>query len=74
MPGMMAVFEVAPNKPPCIVRWTGRGGLSVRVETYCGGEHKVGDAGVLQIPDVLPACDDCKSAIAALAARVGAKT
>lgn len=44
---------------PCVVYWTGRKGLSVKIITWCG-EHADASDGVIQIPDDADVCSSCK--------------
>ncbi len=59
--GMMAAVKRDGREKPCIVYWTGREGLSVRVITYCEEKVKVADDGVIQIPDVEEVCNACNA-------------
>ena len=60
--GMIAVVETKPGEF-CVVRWTGRSGLTAQAKTYCGDAHSIGTDGVLQIPDVIKCCSKCETAI-----------
>lgn len=55
-----------PGPKPCMVYWTGKGGmLSITVTTYCQEELDTSERGVTQVPDrTLQAgqiCDACTS-------------
>ena len=60
--GMKAVVETAPGEF-CVVRWTGRSGLTAQAKTYCGDAKSIGTDGVLQIPDRIKCCSKCEAAI-----------
>lgn len=54
----------APTTKPCIVYWTGKGGLmSINVLTYCDEDLDTSERGVTQVPDRLfnagLLCDAC---------------
>lgn len=48
---MMAAVETP--KGLCIVYWTRRSGLSLKIRTYCGEEHADSSRGVVQVPAVI---------------------
>ena len=47
---------------PCVVRWIGLQGLSVKAHTWCGTKHSAAD-GVGQVPDQTKICLKCDAAI-----------
>lgn len=62
-----AVANNTPAKPdlkPCVVYFTSRVRLSVRVLTYCGQTRDASE-GVLQLPEEVPVCVECQRAIEA---------
>ncbi len=63
---MKAAVE-KPGQPPCLVRWIGLRGITVRAITYCGTEYKASD-GISQIPDEVRCCTSCETAMKQLAA------
>jgi hypothetical protein len=69
---MFAAVEIAGQPKPCIVRWTGRRGLSVRTFTYCNQDVAAGE-GVLQLPDGAATCDACTAAVTTVEARIRAQ-
>lgn len=63
----MSMKAVIPNEnqqPPCIVYWTGRRrrSISVGVITWCNADRDA-SAGVLQVPDGVPCCESCETAV-----------
>lgn len=69
---MFAAVEIEGQAKPCIVRWTGRRGLSVRTYTYCNKDVPAGE-GVLQLPDGAGTCEACNTAVAAVETRIRAQ-
>ena len=59
---MIAAVDANKITGPCIVYWTGRVRLSVKVHTWCGAVADAGD-GVLQVPDNARVCVDCTAAV-----------
>lgn len=59
---MIAVTPVQSTQTPCVVKWVGRRGLTVKIVTYCGA---VADAaqGVFQVPDGTFVCEKCRAAL-----------
>jgi hypothetical protein len=58
---LIAVIETGRPKP-CVVKWTGRKGLHVSINTYCGKTVNAKD-GVLQVPDKMKVCEECQIAL-----------
>ena len=58
----MKAIIAKPDAKPCLVYWTGRVWAHVGVVTYCNREVDAKE-GVLQVPDDVPACEDCESAV-----------
>lgn len=59
---MIAVVLNENGEDPCVVYWTGRKGLSVKVRAWCGGTFDASD-GVIQLPDSAKVCEGCTHAI-----------
>lgn len=55
---MLAAVQIDPNNPPCVIYWTGRVRLTVKVKTWCGQDADASE-GVLQIPDDAKVCTTC---------------
>ena len=54
--------EITGKPLPCVVRWIGRKGLSVRALTWCGDDYSAAD-GVGQVPDEIKTCESCNGEI-----------
>lgn len=59
---MKAVISLPGHKDPCVVRWTGRKGLSAISLTWCNQQGNAAD-GVLQVPDDFKTCIACDTAL-----------
>jgi len=55
---MQAAVVIEGQARPCVIYWTGRVRLSVKVTTWCGENADASD-GVLQIPDDAEVCVKC---------------
>jgi hypothetical protein len=56
---MLAAVQPDGRVFPCVIYWTGRVRLSVKVTSWCGGTFDASD-GVIQIPDSASVCPDCQ--------------
>lgn len=68
MLSMYAAIKLTAGDAPCVVKWSGRVGLSVGVETWCGQKIKAAD-GVMQLPTEHKPCSRCETALKLHAAR-----
>lgn len=62
MPAMIAVVPIENEVRPCVIYWTGRVRLSVKVRTWCGREADASD-GVIQVPATAHVCTKCEEFI-----------